>query len=114
MTKQKKRPYLSTSARRAAIMQVYKTDEWEDKVQRMNNMQVYAIYDSFCKDGYIWFDDYNDMHFRTPEQVKELRQKRKEAHGSGHQITLEEYLKEEEIKSREDARMVKEFERRQS
>lgn len=93
----KNKPYLSTLARRAAIMQVYHTDEWEDKVQRMSNLQVYAIYDSFCKDGYIWFDECNDMHFRTPEEVKELRRKRKEAHGSGHQITLEEYFKDEEI-----------------
>lgn len=84
--------YLTTEQRRSALKLAYNDREWINRVDKMQSKQVYAIYDKFCKDGIISFDDNGNMYFKTKEEVQKL----KEARQGFHQITLDEYLKENE------------------
>jgi len=85
--------YLTLDQKRAALKLAYKEQHWVDKVDKMSSMQVYAIFDQFCMNGTIYFDDYKNIHFRSKEEVQELKEKRLGI----HQITLDEWIKSKDI-----------------
>ena len=91
---------LSTSERRSILKMLRLNDfedfkKWSDQVDHMPTKQVYAIFNKMKADGYINFDGDGKVFFRTKEEVKYLKKMRDEAK-NGHQITLDEYLKEKE------------------
>ena len=87
--------YLTVEQRRAAIKLAYSDRNWIDKVDSMPTKQICGIFDNLKKIGMINFDERGNIFFRSKEEVKELKKRRQEAH-NGHQITLEEYMKEKE------------------
>lgn len=99
--------YLTTKQRRAALKLVYNDPEWPDKVDRMSNAQVYAIFDKFRISGRISYDDYGNLIFRNEDEVRKLQ----EARSGVHQVTLDEYLKELEFKEREQTRKAKDIQK---
>lgn len=99
--------YLTSKQRRAALKLVYNDADWLDKVDRMTNKQVYAIFDKFRLSGRISYDDYGNLIFRNNEEVKKLQ----EARSGVHQVTLDEYLKDIEFKEREKAKQNKEIQK---
>ena len=96
--------YLTTEQRRSALKLAYDDRAWIDKVDKMPNKQVYAIFDSFRKSGQIAYDNSGNLIFRSKDEVKKL----KEAREGVHQVTLDEYLKDLEMKEREQNRKEKE------
>ena len=90
-----KKRYLTTEQRRSALKLAYSDRYWIERVDRMPNKQVYAIFDKLRKDGMINFDDNGNIYFRSIQEVKDLKKKRKEEK-EGHQITIDEWLKEKE------------------
>ena len=87
------KPHLTTDMRRKLIAKAYNDKEWKEKVQKMNRFQVYAIYDSFIKEGRIHYDEVGVAHFRTSDELRKLKEARKDFHEKNHQITLDEWLK---------------------
>ena len=102
-----KKRYLTTVQRRAALKLVYNESDWPEKVDRMSNRQVYAIFDNLRRTGQISYDDYGNLIFRTKDEVRKLQ----EARSGVHQVTLDEYLKELEFKEREQAKTAKDFQK---
>lgn len=90
---QERQRYLTTEQRRSALKLAYMDKDWVEKVERMSNTQIYAIFNKFKADGVINFDDNGNIFFRTKEEVKELKKRREEAK-NGHQITLDEFMAE--------------------
>ena len=84
--------YLTTEQRRSALKLAYDDRTWIDKVDRMPNKQVYAIFDTMRKSGQIVFDDAGNLLFRSKEEVRKI----KEARTGYHQITFDEWAKEQE------------------
>lgn len=87
--------YLSTEQRRSALKLAYSNKEWINKVDSMPNKQVYAVFDKMKKDGIINFDSNGNVFFKSRAEINELKKRREESR-NGHQITLEEYMKEKE------------------
>ena len=48
---------MTTNEKRAAIIRVYSSESWQQKVAKMSDAQVVAIYRKFLADGK--FDDHN-------------------------------------------------------
>lgn len=90
---EKRQRYLTTEQRRSALKLAYTDRNWVNKVEKMPDIQVYAIFDKFRKDGMINFDDNGNIFFRSKEEVKELKKRREESR-NGHQITLDEFMTE--------------------
>lgn len=84
--------YLTTEQRRSALKLAYDDRAWIDKVDKMSNKQVYAIFDTMRKSGQIAFDDVGNLFFRSKEEVRKI----KEARTGYHQITFDEWTKEQE------------------
>lgn len=92
---------LTTEERRALVKMAYCEDKtWFDKVDRMPNLQVYAIFHKMKMDGKIAFCPDGKIYFRSDEEVKELKKKRYESH-CGHQITIDEFFGEDIIEKGE-------------
>lgn len=85
---------LTTEQKRAALKLAYADRDWIDKIDKMPNLQVYAIYDHLCKIGMIYFDEKGNIFFRSKEEVQELKEKRLGV----HQMTIDEWLQEKEKK----------------
>lgn len=83
---------LTLVQKKSALKLAYKVQGWVDNIDNMSNKQVYAIFDKLRSDGIISYDDNANMYFKTKEEVQKL----KEARQGFHQITLDEYLKENE------------------
>ena len=90
-----KKRYLTTEQRRSALKLAYSDRNWVEKIDMMPNKQVYAIFDKLRKDEIINFDDNGNIYFRSRQEVRDLKKKRKEEK-EGHQITIDEWLKEKE------------------
>lgn len=87
------KPYLPTSVRRKLIAKAYPDDkEWQEKVKNMYKIQVCAIYDNFIKEGRIYYDEVGVAHFRTTDEIKKLKEARKDYHTKCHQITIDEWM----------------------
>lgn len=84
--------YLTTEQRRSALKLAYDDRAWIDKVDKMPSKQVYAIFDTMRKSGQIAFDDAGNLFFRSKEEVRKI----KESSYRYHQITLDEWAKEQE------------------
>ena len=88
------KPHIGTERKRWAIMTAYGgEDSWVRKVSKMPSIQVYAIYDKLVRDGMISVDSSGNFSFKTREAVNEEK-KRKNEQVNGHQVTLDEFLKE--------------------
>lgn len=96
--------YLTTNQRREILKAIYVDKDWVYKIDNMPNKQIYAMFESLKKCGKISYDDAGNMIFKSDEEVKKL----KEARQGWHQITLDEFLKEEEFKKRQTERKEKE------
>lgn len=95
MKKRQLKPYLSTDVRRKLIAKAYPdNNEWQDSVQKMYKVQVCAIYDTFIKEGRIYFDEVGVAHFRTTDELRKLKEAKKDFHTKCHQITLDEWMAE--------------------
>ena len=86
--------YLTTEQRRSALKLAYNTSKWIDRIDDMSDKQVYAIYDHLCEIGMIYFDEKRNMHFRSKEEVQELKERRLGV----HQMTIDEWIQEKEKK----------------
>lgn len=86
--------YFTTKQKRSALILAYPDDEeWGRKVDKMPDMQVYAIFEKLRKDGMINVNPDGSLSFRSKEEVDELKKRREIVHDKYyHQITLEEYF----------------------
>lgn len=68
--------------------------QWEVQVSRMKPNQVWAIYSKFKSEGRIYFDGSGNMYFRSKEEVKKLKERRKKEKEklNGHQIMFDEFF----------------------
>lgn len=100
--------YLTTEQRRSALKLAYADREWVYKVDAMPPKQVYAIFDKLRKDEMINFDENGNIYFRSRQEVNDLKKKRKEAI-NGHQMTFDEWAKQENEKDIQKQRKTKEY-----
>lgn len=92
--------YLTTEQRRSALKLAYGDDrEWIAKVEKMHDKQIYAVFNKLRMDGLINFDQHGNIYFRSREEVNELKKRREIIH-SYHQITLDEWLKDNNRKEK--------------
>ena len=98
--------YLTTEQKRSALKLAYADREWVDSVDNMPKKQVYAIYDQLKRDGIINFNDDGSIFFRTREEVRELKKRRREAR-IGHQMTFDEWAKMQNQMEIDESRRTK-------
>ena len=90
--------YLTIKEKRSALRYAYSNDEdWKEKVDHMPTNMICGIFENLRKDGLINFDGDGNIYYRSRAEVNELKKRRREAR-VGHQVTLDEFLKQEEQK----------------
>ena len=61
---------MTTNEKRAAIARVYSSESWQEKVAKMSDNQVIAIYRKFLADGK--FDKHDPLAFYKPKILLEF------------------------------------------
>ena len=88
--------YIPVEKRKKAIMKAYNdTESWVLQVNKMPIVQICAIFDNLVRQGRIVVHENGNLSYKTLDDLRKERKLKNEVK-CGHQMTLDEWLKEKE------------------